>query len=75
MAEKVKNFIDEIWHDSSKTSTRITPENILEHIRVRSDHGGMKFIQTNEYPTKNQIKYRFRKLNQEYDVTAKQQLL
>jgi hypothetical protein len=35
----------------------------------------MKFFQMHEYRTKNHIKYRFRKLNEKYRVTVKQQLI
>ena len=75
MGEKVKDFIEQIWRDSVKANLRITPENIQEQIRSKRATSGIKFFQTHEYPTKNQIKYRFRKLNEKYGVTIKQQLI
>ena len=75
MSKKVKNFIEQAWLDSIKTNSRIIPENIQQQIRTKRDQNGQKFFQIDEYPTKNQIKYQFRKLNQKYDVTMKQQLI
>lgn len=75
MGEKVKDFIEQIWRDSVKANLRITPENIQEQIRSKRATSGIKFFQTHEYPTKNQIKYRFRKLNEASGVTVKQQLI
>jgi len=75
MSEKVKNFIEELWLDSIRKNTRIPPEIIQQQIRTKRDQTGMKCFQPHEYPTKNQIKYQFRKLNQKYDVSVKQQLI
>jgi hypothetical protein len=75
MGEEVKNFVEQMWHESIKTKSRITPEHILEQIRSKRDNNGAKFFQTHQYPTKNQIKYRFRKLNNQYGVTVKDQLI
>ena len=70
-----KKFIEQAWLDSIKTNSRIMPENIQQQIRTKRDQNGQKLFQIDEYPTKNQIKYQFRKLNQKYDVTMKQQLI
>jgi hypothetical protein len=75
MGEKVKNFIEQIWRDSLSANSRVTPEKVQEQIRTQRDSGGVKLFETHEYPTKNQIKYRFRKLHEKYGVTAKQQLI
>jgi hypothetical protein len=75
MGEKVKTFIEQIWLDSLQTNSRITPENIQEKMRAKRDSTGIKFFQTHEYPTKNQIMYQFRNLQRKYDVTRKQQLI
>jgi len=75
MSERVKNFLEEMWHESIKKNTRMTPENLLELIRKKRDNNGDKFFQPDEYPTKNQIKYRLRKINEKFGVTAKQQLI
>ncbi len=55
MNDKVKNFIEEIWLESIKTNSRITPEKIQRHIRTKRDRDGSKIFQAHEYPTKNQI--------------------
>ena len=65
MSEKVKNFLDQVWQESIKTNSRIAPEHIQEQIRSMRDKNGIKLFQTHEYPTKNQIKYRLQKLNEE----------
>ena len=75
MSKKVKSFIEQAWLDSIRTNSRIIPENIQQQIRTKRDQNGQKFFHIDEYPTKNQIKYQFRKLNQKYDVTMKQQLI
>ena len=75
ISKKVKNFLEQLWHDSIKTNTLITPENIQELICRKKDNNGIKFFQTHEYPTKNQIRYCLRKLNDKYDVTIQQQLI
>lgn len=75
MSEKVKDFIEQVWRDSIKANLRVTPETIQEQIRSKRATSGIKFFQTHEYPTKNQIKYRFRKLNEASGVTVKQQLI
>ena len=75
MAEKVKIFIENLWQESFSTNTRITPEYVLEKIRGQRGNDGAKHFTTDEYPTKNQINYRFRKLNEKYGITAKQQLI
>jgi hypothetical protein len=75
MGENVKNFIEQIWHDSIKANSRITSENIHEQLRSRRHSNGIKLFQRHEYPTKNQIKYRLRKLYEKYGVTIKQQLI
>jgi hypothetical protein len=75
MGEPVKNFIEQMWLDSLKTSSRITAEKVQEQIRTKRDNNGTKLFQTHEYPTVNQIKYRFRKLNEKHGVSAKQQLI
>ena len=75
MSKTVNNFNEQGWLDSIKINSRIIPENIQQHIRTKRDQNGQKFFQIDKYPTKNQIKYQFRKLNQKYDVTMKQQLI
>jgi hypothetical protein len=47
----------------------------LEQIRTKRDINGLKYFATNEYPTKNQIKYRLRKLNESNGLDARQQLI
>ena len=75
MSKKVKNFLEQLWHDSIKTNTRIIPEKIQKLIDRKKDNNGIKFFQTHEYPTKNQIKYCLRKLNDKYGVAIQQQLV
>ena len=75
MSKKVKNFIQQVWLDSTKTNSRIIPENIQQQIRTKRDQNAQKFFQIDEYSTKNQIKCQFRKLNQKYDVIMKLQLI
>ena len=75
MSEKVKDFLEQLWHDSIKTNTRITPENIQKLIQRKKDNNRIKFFQKHEYPTKNQIKYYLHKLNDKYGVTIQQQLI
>ena len=41
----------------------------------RDKNTGDKLFQPHEYPTINQIKYRFRKLGAKYEITNKQQLI
>ena len=60
MNDKVKDFIQQLWLDSIRNDTRITPENIQQQIRTQRDSNGSKIFQTTDYPTKNQIKYQFR---------------
>ena len=74
MSLKVKNFLEQAWQESINTNSRIAIEYIQEQIRSMRDKNGINLFQTHEYPTKNQIKYRLRKLNEEYGVTVKQQL-
>ena len=75
MSEKVKNFIEQIWLDSIRNDSRITPENIQQQMRTKRDSNGSKFFQTNEYPTKNRINYQFCKSNRKYDPSVQQQLI
>ena len=71
----MKNFLEQLRHDSIKTNIRITPENIQELIRRKKDNNGIKFFQTHEYPTENQIKYCLPELNDKYGATIQQQLI
>ena len=75
MRKKLKNFLEQVWQESIKTNSRIAPEHIQEQIRSMRDKNEIKLFQTHEYLTKNQIKYRFRKQNEEYRVTVKQELV
>lgn len=75
MSETVKNFIEHLWLDSIKNDSKITPENIQQQIRTKRDSNGSKVFQKSEDPTKNQIKYQFRKLNLKYDLLVQQQLI
>lgn len=75
MSKKVKMFIEQLWLDSVRNNARITSESIQEQIRMKRDFNGSKFFSTNEYPTKNQINYQFRKLSQKYDLSIQQQLI
>ena len=61
MSEKVKNFIEQLWLDTIRNDSSITPENIQQQMRTKRDSNGSKFFQMNGYPTKNQINYQFRK--------------
>jgi hypothetical protein len=76
MSEKTKTFIDELWTNSQKTRSKVTPEQVLQQTRnQRDNNSGNKLFQPSEYPTINQIKYRFRKLGVKHGVTAKQELI
>ena len=75
MSDKEKDFIEQLWLDSIRNDSRITPENIQQQIRTKRDSNGAKIFQTTDYPTKNQIKYQFRKLNRKYDLSVQQQLI
>ena len=76
MSEKTKSFIDELWINSQKTRSKVTPEQVLQQLRTQRDNNsGNKLFQPGEYATINQIKYRFRKLGAKYGVTAKQELI
>ena len=75
MSEKVKNFVEQLWQEAIKTNSKIKPENIQENIRSQRDNNGAKLFQTHEHPTKSQLQYRLRKLNDEYGITVKQQLI
>lgn len=76
MSEKTKTFIDELWTNSQKTRSKLTPEQVLQQLRAQRDNNsGNKLFQPSEYATINQIKYRFRKLGVKYGVTAKQELI
>jgi hypothetical protein len=44
-------------------------------MRKKLDANGKKFFEKHEYPSKNQIQYQLRKLNQEHDISLKQQLI
>lgn len=75
LSERVKNYIEELWLESINTHSRITPEGTLKIIREKRDPNGKKFFENHEYPSKNQIQYQLRKLNQEHDISLKQQLI
>lgn len=75
LSERVKSYIEELWRESINTHSRITPEGTLEKMRKKLDINGKKFFEKQEYPSKNQIQYQFRKLNQEHNVSLKQQLI
>ena len=75
MSEKVKNIVEQLWQETIQTNSKIKPENIQESIRSQRDNSGAKLFQTHEYPTKSQLQYRLRKLNDEYGITVKQQLI
>ena len=75
MNEKVKNFVEQLWQEAIKTNSKIKPENIQEKIRSQRDNNEAKLFQTHEYPTKSQLQYHLHKLNDEYGITVKQQLI
>ena len=75
MNEKVKSYIEELWLDSRKSHSKLTPQQIQQQIRTKRDDNGKKLFQTNEYPTLNQIKYRSRKIAQKHGVTFKNELI
>ena len=75
MSEKVKSFIEQLWLNSVKTNSRVVVEDIQQQIHTKRDIEGRKCFHTNEYPTKNQIKYQCRKLSRNYNVTLSQQLI
>ena len=76
MRDKKKIFIKDRWLHSQNTGSKLTPEQVHQQMRRRMDNSsGHKIVQPHEYVTVNQIKYRFRKLRKEYEVTSKQQLI
>ena len=76
MSEKAKTFIEDMWVESQKKRSKITPELVQQQMRSQRDgSNGKKLFQPHEYATINQIKYRFRKLAAKYEVTAKQELI
>ena len=76
MSEKAKTFIEDMWVESQKKCSKITPELVQQQMRSQRDgSNGKKLFQPHEYATINQIKYRFRKLAAKYEVTAKQELI
>ena len=44
MSDKVKDFIEQLWLDSIRNDTRITPENIQQQIRTKRDSNGSKIF-------------------------------
>jgi hypothetical protein len=65
-----------IWVTKSTPSfkssrSKLTAQQIQQHIRTKRDTNGDKLFQTHEYATLNQIKYRCRKIDQKYGITAK----
>jgi hypothetical protein len=76
MSEKTKTFIEDMWLNSQKSGSKLTPEQVQQQIRSQRDNSnGTKLFQPHEYATKNQIKFRFRKLGTKYGVTAKEELI
>ena len=76
MSDKTKNFIKDMWLHSQNTGPKLTPEQIHQEMRTQRDSSsGHEIFQPHEYATVNQIKYLFRKLLKEYEVTNKQQLI
>ena len=76
MSEKAKSFIEDMWVESQKKRSKITPELVQPQIPSQRDGSNdKKLFQCHEYATINQIKYRFRKLAAKYEVAAKQELI
>ena len=76
MSKKTKTFIEDMWVESQKKRSKITPERLQQQMRSQPDGSNdKKIFQPHEYATINLIKYRFRKLAANYEVTAKQQLI
>ena len=76
MSEKTKKFIEDMWVESHKTRSKLTPESVQQQMRSQRDTtNDTKLFQTHEYATINQIKYQFRKLAVKYEVTAKEELI
>ena len=65
-----------MWLYTQNTGSKLTPEQLQQELRTqRNNSSGHKTSQPNEYAIINRIKYRFRKLGKEYEVTNKQQLI
>ena len=76
MSDRTKNFIKDMWLHSQNTGSKLTPEQVHQQMPTQRDNSsGHKIFQPHEYATVNQIKYHFRKLGKEYEVTNKQQLI
>ena len=76
MSDKAKNFIKDVWLHSQNTGSKLTAEQVHQEMRTQRDNSsGHKIFQPHEYAAVNQIKYRFRKLGKENEVTNKQQLI
>lgn len=75
MGINVKNFIEKLWIDSQESHLKLTPQQVQQQIRAKRDQNGQKIFQTHEYPTLNQIKYRWRKIAQEHGITPKYELM
>ena len=65
-----------MWVNSQKNRSKLTPELVQQQMRSQRDsNNDKKLFQPHEYATINQIKYRFRKLAAQHEVTAKQELI
>lgn len=74
--DDVKSFIEQIWTESKKARTKLTPERIHIEIRSKRDpNTDEKRFQPNQYPTVNQIRYQIRKLAKEHGVTVQDELI
>ena len=76
MRDKTKNFIKDMWLHSQNTGSKLTLEQVHQQMHTQRDNSsGHKIFQPHDYATVNQIKYHFRELGKEYEVTNKQQLV
>ena len=75
MSEKTKKFIEDMWVESQKTRSKLTPELVQQQMRSQRDNADdKKLFQPHEYTTTNQIKYQCRKLAIKYELTAEEEL-
>lgn len=76
LTENIKAFIEDMWLDSQRTRSKLTPEQVQQQIRNERDKTtGKKLFQSTQYATLNQIKYHIRKLGTKHGITAKDKLI
>ena len=75
MTKKVKDYIEKRWLESQDNKSKVPAEIIHSEIRTIRSNTGIKLVDTQEYPTLNQVKYQYRKLMKKYEVYTQEQLI